>query len=65
MYERKTIQELEQMATNLRAQIARHPDRCCGERGELKECERWIELRRRDFSPQGAPRAARESSAPQ
>ncbi len=50
MYDTKTIAELEQIATNLRAQIALHPH-YRSEPLELKECERWIELRRREANP--------------
>ncbi len=48
MYDTKTIAELEKLARNLRAQIALHPDYRL-ERVELKECEKWIELRRREL----------------
>ncbi len=44
-YDTKTISDLETIAGNLRIQIALHPDYQL-ERVELKECERWIELRR-------------------
>ena len=44
-YDKKTIAELEEIATNLHAQIALHPDYKLS-RLQLKECERWIELRR-------------------
>lgn len=47
-YETKNLAELEELATNLRLQIALHPDYEL-ERVELKECERWIELRRREL----------------
>jgi hypothetical protein len=47
-YETKTIAELEELATNLRLEIALHPDYEL-ERVELKECESWIELRRREL----------------
>ena len=47
-YDRKTIVELEELANNLRLQLALHPDYEL-ERVELKECERWIELRRREL----------------
>ncbi len=46
MYDTKTISELEELANNLRDQIALHPDDEM-ERVQLKECEEWIELRRR------------------
>ena len=47
-YQTKTIAELEELATNLRLQIALHPDYEL-EQVELTECERWIELRRREL----------------
>ena len=47
-YETKTITELEELATNLRLQIALHPDYEL-EQMELTECEKWIEVRRRDL----------------
>ncbi len=48
MYDTKTLAELEKLANNLRAQIALHPDYHL-EEGELTECERWIEQRRREL----------------
>ncbi len=48
MYDTKTLAELEKLATNLRAQITLHPDYHL-EEVELKECERWIEQRRREL----------------
>ncbi len=48
MYDTKTLAELEKLATNLRAQIALRPDYHL-EEVELKECERWIEQRRREL----------------
>jgi hypothetical protein len=45
MYETKTIGELEELASNLRFQLALHPD-CELERIQLQECEKWIELSR-------------------
>ncbi len=48
MYDTKTIAELETLANNLRAQIALHPEYRL-ERVELEECQRWIELRRREL----------------
>jgi hypothetical protein len=47
-YDTKTVAELEELATNLRLEVALHPDYEL-ERVELKECERWIELRRREL----------------
>ena len=46
-YETKSIVELEQLAKNLRAQIAIHAE-CELEREELKQVEAWIELRWRE-----------------
>lgn len=45
-YDTKSLTELEEIATNLRLEIALHPEYEL-ERVELKECERWIELRRK------------------
>ncbi len=50
MYDTKTISELEELANNLRVQIALHPDDE-QDRVQLKECEEWIELRRRELDP--------------
>jgi hypothetical protein len=44
-YDKKNIAELEEIATNLHAQIALHPE-SKSSRLQLKECERWIEMRR-------------------
>ncbi len=49
MYQTKTIAELEELAANLRRQICIHPDYEL-ERTELKECERWIEIRTRELN---------------
>ena len=46
-YETKSVVELEQLAKNLRAQIAIHAE-CELEREELKQVEAWIELRWRE-----------------
>lgn len=48
MYDTKTIDELEELATNLRLQIALYPDHEL-ELGQLRECERWISVRRREL----------------
>ncbi len=45
-YDTKSLTELEEIATNLRLEIALHPEYQL-ERVELKECERWIEMRRK------------------
>ncbi len=44
----KTLQELEQLANNLRQQIRLHPQHSKLEEVELREVEEWIELRRKD-----------------
>ncbi len=62
MYDSKSLAELEILAANLRAQIAVHPDWHL-EQVELKECERLIELRRRERHPnrrQGAVRSGED-----
>ncbi len=59
MYDTKTLTELEKLASNLRAQIALHPEFHL-EEGELKECERLIEQRRRELRAELA-RIRRES----
>ena len=46
-YQTKSIVELEELAKNLRAQIAIHPE-CELEREQLKQVEAWIELRWRE-----------------
>ncbi len=53
-YDTKTLAELERIAINLRAQIARKPNCSMGERMELQECQRWIELRRGGLATQVA-----------
>ncbi len=55
-FDTKNVLELEKLASNLRAQIAMHPD-CRLERAELKECKRWIALRRLERDPSRAYRA--------
>ncbi len=59
MYDTKTIAELEKIANNLRAQITLHPEFQL-EEGELKECERMIDIRRRELRDQ-LSRIRRES----
>ena len=44
--ENKSMAELEVLASNLRLQIARNPNHSAMETVELKDVERWIELRR-------------------
>lgn len=50
MYDTKTLEELEKIAANLQRQIALHPLRRSA-RTQLNECERWIEVRRRELDP--------------
>ncbi len=44
----KTLEELEQIANNLRQQIRLHPNHSRLEEVELREVEEWIALRRKD-----------------
>ena len=46
--ETKTLEQLEQLATNLREQIALNPKESRLESAELKEVEEWIALRRQE-----------------
>ncbi len=55
-FDTKSVPELEKLATNLRAQIALHPQYGL-ERAELKECKRWIALRRIEAGATSAYRA--------
>ncbi len=48
MYDTKTLAELEIIASNLRKQIALHPEYDL-ERDQLKACEEWIERRRQEL----------------
>jgi hypothetical protein len=47
----KSLAELEELASDLRAQIARNPDHSRIERVELEDVEGWIKLRRREARP--------------
>ena len=42
----KTLEELEQLAANLRQQIVLHPEHSQMDSAELKDVEEWIALRR-------------------
>jgi hypothetical protein len=49
--ENKSLFELEQLASDLRKQIAGHPDHSTMEKVELEDVEGWIKLRRREAKP--------------
>ena len=49
--ENKSLFELEQLASDLRKQIAGNPDRSTMEKVELEDVEGWIKLRRREAKP--------------
>jgi hypothetical protein len=44
----KSLEELEQLAANLRRQIALHPEHSRLGTAELKDVEEWIALRRQE-----------------
>jgi hypothetical protein len=44
----KTIEELEQLAANLRQQIVLHPEHSQDDSAELQDVEEWIALRRQE-----------------
>ena len=44
----KSLEELEQLAANLRQQIARYPLESHPEMVELRDVEEWIALRRKE-----------------
>ena len=44
----KTLEELEQLAANLRQQIVLHPQHFEVDKAELKDVEDWIAVRGRD-----------------
>ena len=46
--EAKSLEELEQLAANLRQQIVVHPEHSRMDSAELKEVEEWIALRRQE-----------------
>ena len=43
--------ELEELASNLRSQIARNPNHSTTEKVELEDVEGWIKLRRTEAKP--------------
>ena len=49
--ENKNLFELEQLASDLRKQIAGNPDHSTMETVELEDVEGWIKLRRREAKP--------------
>ncbi len=49
--ETKSLAELEQLASNLRKQIARNPGHSTLEKVELEDVEGWIKLRRKEAKP--------------
>ncbi len=51
MYDTKNLAELEKLAANLRAQIAVHPEYHL-EEVQLEECEKLIQLKRRELQRQ-------------
>ncbi len=53
----KTLEELEQLAHNLRQQIKLHPNHSKLEELELREVEEWIALRRRNGESENAAAA--------
>jgi hypothetical protein len=44
----KSLEELEQLAANLRQQIVVHPEHSRVDSAELKDVEEWIALRRQE-----------------
>ncbi len=51
MYDTKSIRELEDIAAHLRQQIVLHPTYEL-EKIELRECERWLQQRKRELLQQ-------------
>ena len=49
--ENKSLAELEQLASDLRKQIAGNTDHSTMEKVELEDVEGWIKLRRREAKP--------------
>jgi hypothetical protein len=47
----KGLAELEELASNLRMQIARNPNHSTMEKVELEDVEGWIRLRRKEAKP--------------
>ena len=49
--ENKNLAELEELASNLRLQMARNPDQSTMEKVELEDVQEWITLRRKEAKP--------------
>jgi hypothetical protein len=49
--ENKSLAELEELAANLRSQIARNPAHSTLEKVELEDVEGWIKSRRKEAEP--------------
>jgi hypothetical protein len=49
--ENKSLAELEELASNMRRQIARIPNSSTLEKVELEDVEGWIKLRRKEAKP--------------
>ena len=49
--ETKNLAELEELASNLRLQMARNPDHSTMEKVELEDVQEWITLRRKEGKP--------------
>jgi hypothetical protein len=49
--ETKSLAELEELASNLRKQIARSPNHSTMEKVELEQVQDWLALRRREAKP--------------
>jgi hypothetical protein len=49
--ENKSLAELEELASNLRMQIARNPNHSTLEKVELEDVEGWITSRRKEAKP--------------
>ena len=49
--ENKSLAELEELATNLRSQIALNPNHTAMEKVELEDVQEWITLRRKEGKP--------------
>jgi hypothetical protein len=56
-FDTKTLEELEELAHNLREQIRLHPNHSKLEQVELREVEEWIELRRKNGESERAAAA--------
>jgi hypothetical protein len=49
--ENKSLAELEELASDLRMQVASNPNHSTIEKVELEDVERWIKLRRKEAKP--------------